>query len=64
MEERVLREELIHQGVKEVDLIHGNRTVVKSIKSITNEELKQYKFDRIVGTVAQYTRLYISPVVI
>jgi hypothetical protein len=54
-------QDLINHGVDEVILEHGNISNRRDIKVVTDKELAQYKFDKLVGKTAYYIREYINP---
>jgi hypothetical protein len=53
-------QDLIKHDVREVILEYGNTSTRRDIKVITDRELLQYKFDKILGQTAYYTRVYIT----
>ena len=55
--------DLVKNNVREVILEHGNNSARRDIKVVTNNELSQYKFDKVIGQTAYYTRAYVGPYV-
>jgi hypothetical protein len=56
-------QDLVENKIREVILEHGNNSNRRDIKVVTDNELSQYKFDKVIGQTAYYTRAYASPYV-
>ena len=56
-------QDLVEKKIREVILEHGNNSNRRDIKVVTDNELSQYKFDKVIGQTAYYTRAYVGPYV-
>jgi hypothetical protein len=56
-------QDLVENKIREVIFEHGNNSNRRDIKVVTDNELSQYKFDKVIGQTAYYTRVYASPYV-
>lgn len=56
-------QDLVENKIREVILEHGNNSNRRDIKVVTDNELSQYKFDKVIGQTAYYTRAYVGPYV-
>jgi hypothetical protein len=56
-------QDLVENKIREVIFEHGNNSNRRDIKVVTDNELSQYKFDKVIGQTAYYTRAYVGPYV-
>ena len=55
------RDDLIKHGISAVILEHGNQSLNRDIKVVSDKELSQYRFVKLIGKIALFNREYREP---